>query len=80
LDIDDIRLRSDRGPVFFGQIEVILIKAVLGIMPAANHATPAMRATGPLGTGATEIGIGNRLALLAKKDTHSRGLEGGLPV
>ena len=72
----DRRQWMDGGTSLLGEIEVVLHQRVLRSMPAAGHAASTVEATGPLGAGTTEVGIGCGTPGLGEVDPYRRGVEG----
>src|SRR5207245_2060367 len=52
----------------FGQVEVVLVQRVLGVVAAADHASSAKHTSRPRRTLAAEVGVGDLLSRLAEKD------------
>ncbi|CPU52054.1 Uncharacterised protein [Mycobacteroides abscessus] len=63
----------------FGQIEIVGLGGVLGVVFAAGHTGRASDTTRALGSGAAEERVGHRLAgLVAEEDAHVGGVIGVL--
>ena len=67
MDIPNTLAGQDTCALFFGKIQVILGKGVLGIVAAANHAPAALDATGALRAGTPEDMGRGRSALQAQR-------------
>ena len=58
LDIDRLMLGVDHGAVLLGQVEIVLVQGVLGVVPAPDHASTAFDTPGPGRAFTAEVGIG----------------------
>ena len=58
-DVDHLAAGPHLSAPFFGQIKIILIERVFGVVLASEHAMGAMDTAGPVGTFAVEIRILN---------------------
>src|SRR5437867_1830688 len=63
-----LRFRKDPRPALLGQVEVVLVQRVLGVVAAADHASSAKHTARPRRTLAAEVGVGDLLSRLAEKD------------
>jgi hypothetical protein len=68
--INDLPARQDDRAVLFRQIEVVAIQGVLGVVSAADHASPAGNAARPAWSGASEEGIGDLDSGLAEEHAY----------
>ncbi len=64
LDVDDPVLGEDPGAELLGEIEIVLVQAVLGVLAAAGHALAAKLAADAVGPFALEIRVRGRLPFL----------------
>src|SRR5262245_29527986 len=62
----DCRIGDDHRAGLLSEVQIILGEGVLGVVPAAGHAGPALQAPGPARARATEIGIVGLAARLAE--------------
>ena len=77
LDGGHRRERMDHGTGSLSQAKVVLGQGVLGVMPAAGHALPALGAPCALGTDTTEERIGRgHTGTIPEVDAHRSHLEG----
>ncbi len=72
LDVYDPVLGEDPGPELLGEIEIVLVQAVLGVLAAAGHALAAKLAADTVRPLALEIGVRGRLAFLAEINADRR--------
>src|SRR5438128_7516023 len=63
-----LRFRKDLRPALLGQVEVVLVQRVLGVVAAADHASSAKHTARPRRALAAEVGVGDLLSRLAEKD------------
>ncbi len=66
-------LGEDPRPQRLGQVQVVAVEGVLGLVAAAHHAPAALPAAPALGPGPAEVGVGNPLLRLTQKQPDRRG-------
>ena len=78
-DVDHLGFGEDARTLFLGEIEIVLVEGVFGVVAAAHHAASAADAGVAVGTFSLKVGIGRGraglLAILAEEDGDLCGVE-----
>ena len=79
-DVDDLGFGEDAGALFLGEVEIVFVEGVLGVVAAADHAASAGDAGLAGGAFAVEVGVGRGragwVAFGAEEDGDVGGVEG----